>query len=240
MTITRVQAGGALGDNATSVSRAYDSNVTAGNMVVVTVAAWDNGGDPGDFTDGSCTKIAGTATLGTITKSVSRYYNTSLSYHEMVGIWTAIVTGSGSLTMQVAGLPSGSYSVIATMEYSCSSGWDASRLETSLSSDGTSEAPDTGNVTSAGQALFIGALAYASGATTITGDAAFSTIYESEDGANHETGSFLERIVSTGTTDSASWTAQTTLKWAAAVAVYKGAAASIFRRTDSDRAGSRS
>lgn len=227
MTIAAVggQLGGQVADSATSVSRAFGSNVSAGSLIIVVCEKFANSQDV--FVAGDCTKSAGTATLDTITldKEVSVQADTSQWVH--TGIWSALVTGAGSCTMQVAGAVTGSYLHIATGEFTGS--FDGSRLETSNSNSTTSDSTTsagTGNGTSAGAAMFVAGVAINTGSNiAVTEDAAFSLIAEEQDGTAHVVGSAIYRIVTSGTTDEGSWTiGSANTGWCAALAVYKEAA----------------
>lgn len=208
MAITHVQSGGVNADSTTSVSRAFASNVTSGNLVVVLVDRYSPSADP--FTAADCTKSAGTATIG----SVSMHGEIEIAYDGgsdtvAAAIFSAIVTGTGSLTMQVAGSPGGSYFNFATGEFSSDVGWDASREESlnESSSTGTGTSAASGNITTAGHGLMLGVLGVAKlGNDAITEDAAFTSIFEEPDGANHMVGSLIRRIVTSGTTDDIGWT----------------------------------
>ncbi len=223
MTITRVQAPtGVNADSASSVSLAFGSNITNGNRIVVMLARYSPTADTP--VAGDCTKSAGTATIGAFTLDDVQDINTTGTEHIYTAIWSASVTGTGSCTIDVA-LASFNYANLEIAEYNSDVG--AITLEDHIGTTGTTGAADTGNRTSVGKAVFIGVLNYVStGAITITPDAAFSQLYEEENGATHNTGSMIERIVASGTTDSASWTSPTNNKWAASLAVYKEPASS--------------
>lgn len=223
--ITPVQWGGVNADSTTSISRAFGSNVTSGNLLVVVCAKYSPNNDT--FVSGDLTKSAGTATIGTPTLDavIDTDFDGS-GTRCVVGIFSVLVTGTGSLTLQVAGATAGSYLNLATAEFSSSTGWDSSRVEDTstaqTATDGVTAA-DSGNADSAGAALFVGGLSLPIASNqAITEDAAFSRIFEEEDGSAHNCASAIRRIVSTGTTDSASWTVHSSaLGWAAAVVVYK-------------------
>lgn len=224
MTITHVQSTGTFADNVTSVALAYGSNITTADLLKIGVSAYKPSNDA--FVVGDISKSAGTATLDSFTLDRGHNQNPAGSDYNNVAIYSALVTGTGSCTITVGGAPAGSYFLIAVAEFSTSLTWDATRLEAVNSADSSSGAPDSGNVTSADDALFFGALGvYTGSATTVTPDGAFTEIYESQSAA-HQIGSFIYRIVTTGTTDAASWTAPTVDDWAAAVTVDKEAAAS--------------
>lgn len=227
MTITAVgsQEGGVTQDSASAVSRAFGSNVAAGNLIVV-LCFKDIGGSA--FVAGDCTKSAGTATVGTITLDKELRFDLGGGSDQVaVGAWSCLVTGAGSCTMQVSSA-AGTYFGLGTGEYNATLGWDASRLEaTNTGSSATDNwtAGDTGNGTSAGGALFMGVLASnGSSSKVLTPDASFTQIFEQEDASLHIVGSTQRRIVSSGTTDAANWTLEAGSGWrgyAAALAVYK-------------------
>lgn len=224
MTITSAGlAGGNNANSATSVERSLGS-VTAGQLVVVVGMRFSTTADTP--VAGDVTQSAGTATIGTVSLDRTNGGETAGSVYAEVGIWSAIVTGSGSLTMQFAGAPASSYLLIGAEAFNGS--WDSSRVEAVngqlLTTDSTSSST-TGDATSAGAALFVAGLQMnTNSATTITPDGAFTTIYENETGTD-DNGSAIYRIVSTGTTDAGDWTHGTDhTGTAASVVVYKEAA----------------
>ena len=232
MTITAVasQEGGAIADNTTSVSRAFGSNVTAGNLVVVMASKFSPGSDP--FVAGDCTKSAGTATLGTISLAVQVEVNSDNPNRQVAGIWYAVVSGTGSCTMRVGSALAASYLSIGTGEYSSDVGWSGAILEATNSNSTATDSQSpatTGNGTSAGAALFTASLGYhGSGNDAITEGASWTLIHEEQDGTLHQTASEIRRIVASGTTDQGSWTLTTSgnnLGWGAALAVFKEVAA---------------
>jgi hypothetical protein len=174
------------------------------------------------FVVGDCTQTAGTATLGTIALDKTNG-GADGSVYGYAGVWSAIVTGSGTLTMQVGGAVAGSYLLIATEAFNGS--WDAARVEASNGTDSDTSSPvSTGDATSAGAGLFVGAMQNSSAsASTITQDAAFTLIYENETGTD-DNGSAIYRIVGTGTTDAAEWTSTSLSVGFASLVVYKEAA----------------
>lgn len=214
--IARIQAAGTTHDGAANFTHATVSTVTAGSMIVISAARW-KAGDANPYVAGDCTKSAGTATIGTV--QLERSAGVSSGGAQAYGVWTALVTGSGTLTMQVSHNAT-AYGSLAVAEYSGT--WDGTRTEaTNGTANGSGSPADSGNATSAGEAVFIGSLVTTEGsASAITQDAAFSLLYEDEDGSNRVQHSFIERIVASGTTDSASW-ATTGAFFSAGVAVLK-------------------
>lgn len=219
MTITRVagQGGGVSIDNATSGTKAFASNITSGNRIVVALSAYSPSADLPAV--GDCTKSAGTATIGSFTLDVVTDRDAGGGVHFYTAIWSAQVTGTGSCTIQVAGRPAASYFLIGIQEYNSNLGNVI--VAGATGNSGINTAADSGNLSSQGNGVFFGVMQYSSGGLiTITPDAAFSQVYEEEDGSLHSTGSFIDRIVSTAITDSASWTAPTNDDWAASVVLY--------------------
>jgi hypothetical protein len=219
-----VQHTGATWNNTTGGEKDFAGNVTSGNLVSVQVECWTNATNHPPVAGDVTAEAGSTATIGTVTlDKVATYTNGSQYWH--VAIWSAPVTGTGTLTMVFVGVPDGSYGAIGIAEYS---GADvtASRVEGTNSATGTSTAPNSGNVTSAGGAVFVGSLAFgADAAVTIAEDAAFAKIWEEEYGVMHQPGAFEDRCVAGATTDAATWTLGSSKAWLAALAVYKVAAA---------------
>jgi hypothetical protein len=220
MTITLVQSTGVSIDNATSGTKAFASNVTAGNRIVVAAFFYSPSADLP--VAGDCTQSAGTATLSAFTLDVTPADNDGGGgVHYYAAVWSALVTGSGSCTIQVGGRPAASYFNFGIAEFNSDRG---QIVFSGLASSDTGEtgAADSGNMTTPGAAVFVGSMEYSStGAITITPDGAFTQIFEEEDGNLHSTGSSIYRIVSAQTTDSVSWSAPTNNQWAASGAVYQ-------------------
>lgn len=218
------QAGKASGDATTGVSRAFGSNVSVGSMVLVICSRYTtHGSDP--YIAGDTTKSAGTATIGTVSLDKNYEIDDGDAAHIQVGIWSALVTGAGSLTMQCAGGASDDYITMASDEYTGS--FDGSRVEDTdqggSGSNGQTSAA-TGTLTSAGAGMFVGGIVIDGGAnpTTMTRDGAFALIAEETNGAVHIPGSFIRQIVGSGTTDAVEWgTISGQNGWAAAGVVYK-------------------
>lgn len=218
-----MQSGGSLADNAATVARTTTSNVTAGNLVVVMCFRYADT-DSTNFVAGDLVK-SGTCTVTEqqLDAAINSNYNTT--FYVGVGIWSARVTGTGSLTM-TATTAAGNYAGLAIAEFSATSGWDSSRLEgtpatASTTSDNTNA--DTGNSSTAAGGVFCSVLATSNngGAVTITQDAAFNLIFEEQDEDTHGVGSTMYQIAGGALTDSGSWTISNNLGWACANAVYK-------------------
>lgn len=229
MAIARVS--GQLNDT-TSVSAgesydiAFPGSLSVGDLVVGVVSRFAVGSRTA-WADGGMTKIGGTGAIGTSTVAVQQV--TAGTDTLDVAILTALVTTDGTLTLRFQTDANNYYWWAAICAYS--GNWDTSRLEASNSATATfsstsNASPDSGNATSAGAALFVGGLAIGHTDPSITEDAAFSLIGEEEDWDNGMAGSAIDRIVSSGTTDSASWSCigaqiMENNSWGAVVAVLK-------------------
>lgn len=223
MTITRVasQQTGTNANNATSISLAYPVNVTNGNLLIISSGKWNPTGTDA-YVVGDISKSAGTATLGAFAQDKDDNFNWTGTEWIASVVYSAPVTGTGSCTIQIAGALAGSYLQIALEEIHSDMASTFS-VEAKNANHATTGAPDSGNGASAGAAIFCGSaiIDTATDGMAITEDAAFTLIYEDEQGNTDISYSAIDRIVSSGTTDSASWTAPTTKPWTASLAVYK-------------------
>ena len=190
-------------------------SVTAGQLVCVSVGRYSGSSDPiivGDLTH------SGTATMGTWSLDRADTGLTDGSNYSSTAVFSSICSSSGTLHISFAGAPADSYWTGAIEAYDGS--WDSSRLEAGngVIQTSSSTALDTGNATSAGAALFVAVTQVNTGLSSLTKDAAFTVIYQD---IATDTGSSIYRIVSSGTTDSGSWTADTAAFYGATVVVYK-------------------
>lgn len=222
--IASVQSVGTFADDATTISLATSGNVTAGNLLVIYVAKYSpNAGDV--FQIGDISKIAGTATLGTFTLDVEHNLDV-LGGGVFAAVYSVPITGSGSCTIQIAAADAGSYLLLALQELS-GADTTGSRVAGTNENTGNSVAIDSGNVASGTGGIFCGCSV--TGATTghtFTPDGAFTTVYELES-IDHVTGSAIYRIVSSNTTDSASWSISVAYPWVGVLAVYKESGISL-------------
>jgi len=213
-----LQTGITTHDGATNFTRTTTSNVTAGSLIVVSAARWKSG-DNGAYIAGDLTKSAGTATIGTPVLEYTAAPGAPATSNR-VGMWSVLVTGSGSLTLQVAH-SGASYGSIVVAEYSGT--WDGTRTEASASGSGSGTAARSGNASSAGAAVFVGSMTNSNVAnTTITEDGAFTLLGEDQAGSDRTDHSCIGRIVSTATTDAAEWTISDSV-WVGGVVVFKEA-----------------
>jgi hypothetical protein len=212
-------AAGNNGNNTTSVALSADISVTAGQMIVVCGMKYTPGGSD-SFAAGDCSKSSGTATIGTVSQDVQTFAEDtpgSLAYMASA-IWSAIVTASGTLRMQITDATSGAYILIGVEAFNPGSGrqWGSSRVEDTASANITANntTPSvSGDVDTAGEAVIVGAMQVnSSAAATLTPDAAFTTIYENETSTD-DNGACAYRIVSTATTDQAEWAISSGGSW---------------------------
>lgn len=170
-------------------------DVSVGDLIAVSGTMYGNIG--GSLAAGDLTKVAGTATIDSPILHVQRSTNTDWTHG---GIWTALVTSAGSLTLQLA--PGGNTTTMFVGVFK--GNFDADREE-DTNSNGTAtinqNSHTSGNATSAGPALFLGLLAVDDdNATTLGVDPSFTEIAKEEDGSNFIPGNFAYRITGSGAT----------------------------------------
>lgn len=219
MEITVVQTAGVTTTTGPH-TKAFGSNVTAGNRIIIAI-----GGCVDDTLAGThFIKNAGTATIGAFTLDVNRQNGGMCA-----AVASCEVTGTGSLTVEV-NLAGGNDNITWNpMEVNASLGWHATPVEDTQTGTGTGTTAATANLTSAGSAIFVGALAINTGnnKTTLTEDGAWVLLGEAQNGGVDCVASTEYRITGTGLTDAASWTWTGSEQWDAVGVVYREAAASI-------------
>lgn len=209
---SHVQSAGTTFDNVTNFTYALPSNPVAGNLIVLSSARY-RAGDNSLYREGDLTKSAGTATIST-PSLLHLQFATEIG----LAVWSFLVTGSGSLTLQVAHGGTGTFGSLFLGEFS---GNFLNHKDVNYrSTQGNSTAPDTNTVTThrVGDTVLFGHMSALNAAVvTVTPDAAFTQIGEDENGADRVIHSVMYRIVLQGTTDSASWTLGTTGNWECAI-----------------------
>jgi len=205
--------------NTNTITLAFGSNVTAGNLVVVKLSMFVSS-DFGSITAGMVTKSAGTSTIGTMQLDA---YTTRNTGKDKIAILSVPVTGTGSLTIQFAtGAGDNCFPVLVLEEWTTAdvSGTRVNASATSAATTGTAGA--SGNVATGGAGMIAGVLAPASpyGTITITEDGAFTLVDEQENDAQYNY-TAIWRSVATDTTDSADATFGTSCDWLAAAVAYK-------------------
>ena len=206
-----------FGDAVTSLAITFGSNVAAGSLCVITIGRYSD--TPQDsFVVGDLTKTSGTSTIGTIALDQT-YDDSNLN----VAVYSFLVTGAGSLTLTLDMTGStNQYSSVCYGEYSGS--WDSTRKESSTNGAGnTSTTITTGNVTTAGGALLVAAASrIGGGVISITpGGSGWTQLVENEDDDTHQSFNSLRKIVTSGTTEAATWTFGTATDSRAVIAAYK-------------------
>lgn len=208
MTISLVvgQIAGADGDASGSVAVATPGNVAVGDLIVVVGHKSDSGGNV-PFIAGNCTKSAGTATIGAISLASQNSFDLTNpgAVWNQVGVWYALVTGAGSLTMNIAG-GAASYCHIAVSEWATTVGWHASIVEqapaaTTSTSDFTAAAQnmDCPALTSAGVALMIGVLGVDGNGDVVITAVNGTLLNKEQAGGSHLMAASLYNIVAVGT-----------------------------------------
>lgn len=197
-----------------SLTISFPGDVTDGNLLVVTGFTFRTGTTA--WTASHVSKSSGTATIGTVTVDSQSYRNNGFGEYYGAVSFSVPVTGSGSLTLLIT-QPNADFGEWVIREYT-DADTTGTRVEDTAVATGSAANASSGDATSAGGALFIGAFGAVTGGT-VTPDSAFTEIVERE---SWVVGSIVEQIVTSGTTDAASWTSPSG-DWGAIVVVYKAA-----------------
>ena len=218
MPISRSHIGTESYPSAQNLVHTFAQDVTAGNLVVLHASRF-RGGDSNPLLASHLTQSAGTATISTpILHHQGTASTNSTTRH---GVWSFLVTGTGSLTMTVEFSTSAGVGSIFWGEFA--GNWTAGRggLANYTPNLVSGTTVDSGNATSVGAALFIGTMLTNTGsAMTTTEDAAWELIGEQE-AAGQTNAGMIDRIVSGPTTDSASWTLGSSAQYNAAICVFQ-------------------
>lgn len=200
---------------ASSDTYAFGSNVTSGNTVIIAGGQTEAASDA--WVAGDCTKSAGTATIGTPVLLASNNVNFQASIYARTALWLVPITGSGSLTMQISNGSSPFWTLIAGHEFTETDSTAEDSAAAGTATDNTNA--DTGNATSAGNALFA-AVVLTTDETdpTVTPDGSYTEAHEESSGGGPVL-NFMYRLVTTGTTDSGSWTIGNNKGWSCSLAV---------------------
>ena len=222
MSITASLASGDTLNNASTITRSVGT-VTNGDRIVVCAVKAITTASNVAFVAGDCTKNAGTATIGAVTLDVSANRLTGGSSYIDVGIWSAPITGGGTLTMQVTdGTTSTANLYWDIMVLQVHSSLGATTVGSTNSGNAASGAPNSGSVTPANyEAILVGVAANNQGTSTAyTQDSNFTSIYENPNGNLGQSGEAIYRIIASGS-DDANWTAPAgSDEWVAAVVAY--------------------
>lgn len=202
---------------------AMAGNVTAGRLIVFSAFEFETLSIVA-FTAGMLTKVAGTATIGTVQLDTT-IARADGAGSNRVGIWTIPITGSGSLTLRLASGAVGDTFISLVAFEADLIDVSATRINGSASANSsTNTAIASGNVATGGAGIIVGVMAPGNpyGTITLTPDAAFTTAAELEDDSE-ENGALIYRLVTSDTTDSADSTAGTSCAWCAAAIAIKAA-----------------
>jgi hypothetical protein len=211
MTITRAGLAGKSNNGAggTSISRSVGS-VTAGQLVVFTAAIIDISGSGSAPVSADLTKTAGTSTVADIRMHRTDGGNCGEGTTLRVAEFSCLVTADGTLTLTLAGQPSGTFISAFSEAYNGNWASDATRAEAvngAFDASNSASALSSGDATSAGGGLFVSVLGINNGVNTpITEDGAFTSLAEENDATQFVPGAMADRIVTTGTTDASNWT----------------------------------
>lgn len=216
MAITIAQTKTGVNLYAASYALAFDSNVTAGGVIVFGLSSKLY--TPRDFVAGDLTKTAGTATIGTISLEITGN-DGGATPEQYSAVYTVPVTGTGSLTLQIANGDSNSTFRIHMLE-ATSANTSGTRIEDTDHITGSST-PTSGAMTAAGGSLFFGACSVFDGGATFTGTGGFTSFgTQTGEGA----GAAAYQIFTSGTTDSVEWSSPTGTPFTLSSIVLKEAA----------------
>lgn len=224
-----LQNNGNYVDGGTSVSVAFDTDITNGNLLVTVVGkATDGSGTEDPFVAGDLTQSAGAATLGTIAldfgDAIVLFGDLALAS----ALLSAPITGSGSCTMQIANAATGSTMQITVVEVQ-NADVSGTRFISGVFDHDTTGSPSVGSVThEAGCILFAGCDTDPS--ATITPSAGWGTLEERESSSALPVYNHASRVMTGAATTSVSWTT-TSGVWQAIVGGYKGEAYGGFTGT---------
>ena len=167
----------------------FDSAVTAGNLLICAVSAYNGGGGGGSMTFSD--------NHGDTWTEVQ---DVNYASNDLSGLAYCVNPTGGSTTITVSTGSSGSYFTIVAIEVAC----DGGTLEFDQSNSGTGSATTwtSGNVTTT-EALeyMVGHMAEDTASRTLAEDASWDLIFEEEDQASNMPISVSERIVSATLTD---------------------------------------
>jgi len=193
-----------------TASVALPGNVTNGNTVIV----FGDGGDGCTFTGVS--KTAGTATIGTPVKVIEK---TDGGTNADICLWYVPVTGTGSLTLRVAGLSDGAI-MVAEYAYIASS----SPVADSDSGSGSSGNYSTAALTAPANSLIVAGFTNHASGCTITPDANWTERVDHDTAAQ----SYIDRqVTSAGDYTPGATPADNTRAWSGVGAVFKNNASSL-------------
>jgi hypothetical protein len=213
MANSHVQGTGVQGGNVTSLSKAYTSNVTAGNLLVVGIIGNKSAAAP---------TFTGTPPSGNSNTFLQRVTNLSPSGTSRADVWSAKNCNGGATTILVT--PSASSFI--SLGIAEDSGADTTAPEGNTGTGGaTSTAPATGTITvaTAGEIIY-GVVSQEGSTATITVAGGGTEIFENESVTNMPI-NWQWKIVSVNST--VSWTLGSSQPWLCAAAAFKAGATTV-------------
>lgn len=216
MPSTRVQIKSQPILNVQNVSLTTDGDVTIGSLLVIGIVRWRSGSTSA-ITAASITQTAGTATLSPMIIN----HRSGLGASHQTVIASCMVTGTGSLTLQLSASSGNNFGRFSVAEFTGQ--WTEGRAYAYNQATGTSTTPATGNVTTPDSGVIAAILNSTMAVNaSITEDGAFELIGEDEDGTTTECNSFIDRIITSGgVTDEGSWTVAVSANWEAGVVLFR-------------------
>jgi hypothetical protein len=215
---TVIQANGGVQNNTTVAKLTVASSLTAGNLLVVSCHRQAALGTTTLF-QVSDISVEGTATVGAFTMDVNYV---TISTSDVVAIFSASITGGGTVTTKIAG-SAGNYYTQSAYELNLNTGSMSLDPGKTSFARANSATPDSGNITSVSSGIFIGCFGGDDSVlTSTTIDPAWTLVYKQEDGANEPVGAHGYRVWNFGsTTDSISFTVSNSANWICIAAEYK-------------------
>ncbi len=193
-----------------SHTHTFPENVSVGQLVLVSASGYSDLDPTDTFSAADISQSAGTATLGPwIMHATGERDAGSIEAHA-VG-YSAIVTGAGSLTVQIAKAVDRYWTLGGTVLNGI---WDGTRAEAGANSDGNFLGPNVTLVTgpelsSAGPAVFVGVVAHNSsgGTSSLTTGGGYTPVWEEPNASQYCVGAMSIRVEGSAQTNLApSWT----------------------------------
>lgn len=210
MAYTRAQTNTQQTGNSSTFDVSTLSDVTSGSLLVVSCIRWRNGGNS-NVLPTQLDKLSGTATIDT---PLLHYWNTQI-VNQRNGIWSCLVTGSGTLTLRVTHPTTAFHGFLTVAEYTGGVDWTPARAYGAVKNNGSGTTPTVGGLTTPAEGGIFFALMHSSlgSNAAVTEPAGYSLLSEWEDGPTGEVHSVCDRIASGVDTQTPSWTVGTTSSW---------------------------
>lgn len=226
MTITLVsgQIGGAASGTALDPTFAFAGNVTLGNTVLMQIWRY-SATTASPLTLNDMVKSAGTSTLGTIAKDSSASFTSGAHFFE-VGVYSASVSGTGTLTVKGVHSDVNGDVGIGAAEFNSTTGTIAFVATTNVSACGANASPLSPTATTTGNSIWIGIETDDTSASVAhTVGAGYTRIFSGSDGNVQQAG-IAEYKLTAASTTTATATLGGTQNWLIALAGYQEPAGS--------------